>query len=158
LSATQNLFYVIVLVRDGDNRRIAGATEVVAASIAQLSKKVLHRVGRLEREPCVYAILRKLSWQTTKDETTKYATISWGVPITLTVCEAPRSEIERSKVRSKVPVTTRQGYGIAKNSATDSVPCREEIKPPKWIRDPNLPGQRPAPSTTGFVSSACKPT
>ena len=123
MSATQNLFYVIVLARDGDNRCIGGATEVVAASIAQLSKKVLHRLGRLEREPCVYTILRKLSWQTTKDETTNDASISWAARITLAVSEAPSSEIVRGIIRREEAVSARQSNGIAKNSATNRVSC-----------------------------------
>ena len=55
--------------------------------------------------------------------------MSWAFHITLAVREAPRSEIVGSVIRSEVAITTRQGYGISENSATDSVSCEEKLGP-----------------------------
>ena len=125
LTAAQDLLDVIVMTGNGGNGRITGAIEGVAISSAQVSKENFHGLGSLEREPSVGTILGKLSWQAAKNETTKYASMSWGIRITLTVCKAPRGEIVRGIVRSEIAVATRQGHGITKDSATDRVSWEE---------------------------------
>jgi len=55
--------------------------------------------------------------------------MSWAFHITLTVREAPRGEIVGGVIGSEVAITTRQGYGISENGATDSVSCEEKLSP-----------------------------
>jgi hypothetical protein len=89
---------------DGGDRCISGTIEGILIGSAQVIKENFHRLGSLEWEPGVGAIIGKLFWQGGKDEATKYASMSRGARITLAVCEAPRCEIVRGIIRSEIAV------------------------------------------------------
>lgn len=160
LIAAQDLLDVVILPRSGNDGRDAGAVEGVTISGAKFSQENLHRRGSLEREPRKSAIGRKFSWQGTKEEATKHASVSWTFRVTHAIRVTPRGEVEGGEIRREVAVATRQGNGIAENSTAYSVSYEEGIvsQPKDKRRLLNAPGQRPAPSTTGLAFSACKPT
>ena len=115
LSASQNLLDVIVLPCNSNGGGVGGTVEVVAIYCAEFAKEDLHRLGGLEGEPRVDAVVSELVGQTTKDETAKNASISRPLRITLTVREAPCGEVKWGAIRGKEAVTTCESDGVAQN-------------------------------------------
>jgi hypothetical protein len=158
LSAAQDLSDVVIFAHGSGNWRNPRTTKGVTIGGTQLPKENLHRLRGLKRKPRICAIFSKLSGQTAKQETAKRAPISRTFLVTLAVREAPRGEIVGSVIRSEVAIATCQGNGIAKNGTANGVSCEgKKMSPQRDQKIKNAPGQRPAPTTTGFASSACSP-
>ena len=123
LSASKNLLNIIVPLCNGNGGGIRGAVEVVAICGAEFAKEDLHRLGSLEGEPRVGAIVSELAGQSTKNETAKHASISRSLRVTLAVRETPCGEVEWSVIRSKESVSPCQSDGVAENGAAYGISC-----------------------------------
>ena len=95
-----------------------------------------------------------------EEEASESASKSKGIGVPLTISKSPSSQIIGRKVVSEVSVTASECDGITKDGAADGITCRRlaSVDVEGGYTKKNLPGQRPAPSTRGFASSACNPT
>ena len=95
-----------------------------------------------------------------EEEASESASKSKGIGVPLTISKSPSGQVIGREVVSKVSVTTSECDGITKDGAADGITCRglASMDVESRCTKKNIPGQRPAPSTTGFASSACNPT
>ena len=118
---------VIVFPCNGNGGGIRRTVEVIAICSAEFAKEDLHRLGGLEREPRVDAVIRELAGQATKDETAKHTSISRPLRVTLTVRKAPCGEVKRCAIRSKEAITTCESDGVAQNRTAYGVSYMDKM-------------------------------
>ena len=106
MSASQNQLDITVLLYNDNGDGVGGTAEVVAICSSEPAKEDLHRLGSLEGKPRVGAVVRELARQTAKEETSKHASISRTIGITLAVSEAPCREVIWGKICRKEAVAT----------------------------------------------------
>jgi len=137
-----------------------GSVQVVLVKNAQLREVDFHRIRSHKGEESINAVLREVVGQCTEKQTSQGAAKTERVRVPLTIGEPPCREVVWSEIVSEKPITTRQCDSVTEDSPADCVTCYIFMWSTESMID-NLsfyqPGQRPAPSTRGFASSACNP-
>lgn len=121
LSRFENLRDSVVVRESIRGWRGLRFVDVVLVKEAQFIQVGVHGIRGHEGEESVDAVLRVVLGQGAEDQSTHNATEAKSAGITLTISEAPGSEVVRSEIMSEEAVSASEGDGVTQDSSTDSI-------------------------------------